>query len=140
MPAFKRKMNLQTLVLLALALAGAFIVLRPLLLGSPRISASEAQSLVATGSAVVVDVREPGEWRSGVAAPAVLLPLGDLMGSRKLWAPFLAENRGKRIIVYCASGIRSGNAATILRREGFDVANLGGFSSWASAGLPTRQP
>ena len=87
---------------------------------------------------MLIDVREPDEWRSGVAAPAQLLPLSDLQGERRRWAPFLAANKGKELILYCASGIRSGKAALLLRKEGFRTANLGGFLRWRQAGLPTR--
>ncbi len=105
-----------------------------------RVSPAETAQLVADGKAVLVDVREPGEWARGVAAPASLISLGDLSGPRKKWKPFLDKNRGKEIILYCASGMRSGMAASQLKKEGFTVANLGGFSNWAGAGLPVRQP
>ena len=107
--------------------------------GARRVGATEAAQLVKEGKAVLVDVRDPGEWSSGVASPAALLPLGDLTGARKKWAPFLEKNKGKEIILYCASGMRSGMAAGKLKKEGFEVANLGGFGAWASAGLPVRK-
>jgi rhodanese-related sulfurtransferase len=108
--------------------------------GARRVSAIEAAQLVKDGKAVLVDVRNPDECRSGVAAPAALLPLGDLSGARKKWAPFLEKNKGKEIILYCASGMRSGMAAGQLKKEGFEAANLGGFGAWSSAGLPVRKP
>jgi|UniRef100_UPI00404B85C2 rhodanese-related sulfurtransferase len=102
--------------------------------------ASEAASRVAAGTAVLVDVREPGEWADGgVAEPANLLSLSDLRGDRTGWKSFLAENKDKELILYCRSGNRSGIAARILTKEGFNVANAGGFRDWVAAGLPTRQ-
>ncbi len=102
--------------------------------------ASEAASRVAAGTAVLVDVREPGEWADGeVAEPANLLSLSDLRGDRTGWKSFLAENKDKELILYCRSGNRSGIAARILTKEGFTVANAGGFRDWVAAGLPTRQ-
>jgi rhodanese-related sulfurtransferase len=89
---------------------------------------------------VIIDVREPAEWSAGVAAPAVLLPLSDLRGARQEWGPFLAENRERRLLLYCAAGGRSGLAASILRREGFAAQNLGSFHRWRAAGLPVRRP
>ncbi|HKC90997.1 MAG TPA: rhodanese-like domain-containing protein, partial [Candidatus Limnocylindria bacterium] len=44
---------------------------------------------------------------------------------------------GRSIVTYCAGGVRSSLAASILEAEGREVANLrGGFTAWRSAGLP----
>lgn len=111
-----------------------------LLLRGKRIPAAVAKAKLDAGEAVLVDVREAGEWRSGVAGPATLLALSDLNGDRRRWQPFLAANRQKLIILYCASGMRSAHVARKLRGEGFSVANLGGFANWAGRGLPVRLP
>ncbi len=106
----------------------------------PTISPAEAVSRVSSGKAVLVDVREPSEWaETGVAAPAVLLPMSDLNGTQKLWKPFLENNAGKEIILYCRSGNRSGQVAKKLAEQGKTVANAGAFKDWAAAGLPVRQ-
>jgi rhodanese-related sulfurtransferase len=85
-------------------------------------------------------VREPEEWSDGVAAPAALLPLSDLSGSRQKWQPFLEKNRDKELILYCLSGVRSGSAARLLAKEGFRTANAGSIYDWSSAGLPVSKP
>jgi rhodanese-related sulfurtransferase len=104
------------------------------------VAPAEAARRVADGKAVLVDVREPAEWaETGVAAPAVLLPLSDLTGDRRQWKEFLEKNRDKELILYCRSGNRSGRAAAILGIEGFKTANAGGFRDWLSAGLPVRK-
>lgn len=109
------------------------------LLAGDIIPAQEAASRLETGNAVLIDVREPGEWAStGVAAPAVLLSLSDLRGERTHWKSFLAENKDKELILYCRSGNRSGIAARILAKEGYQVTNAGGFKHWQSANLPIR--
>jgi len=133
-------MSTNQILLLVVLAAFAFFVLRPILFGGPRVSATEAQARVKAGTAVLVDVREPGEWRAGVAAPASLLPMSDYRGARKQWAGFLRNNKDKELILYCASGMRSGMLAMSLKKEGFKVANLGGFGAWAGAGLPVRKP
>ena len=64
------------------------------------------------GKAVLVDVREPPEWRdSGVAEPAALLPMSDFNGEQKQWKDFLAKHRDKQILLYCRSGGRSAAVA-----------------------------
>ena len=104
-----------------------------------KIAPADAAQLVAAGKAVLVDVREPAEWaETGVAAPAVLLPKSDFDGTRKLWAPFLAQNAGKQIILYCRSGHRAGLVAAALAAQDLPVANAGGLKDWQAAGLPTR--
>ena len=132
-------MTLQQLLLGLIACIAAFIILRPLLFAGRRIAPAVAQQKLQSGEAVLIDVREPGERKSGVAGPAVLLPGSDLLGERRQWKPFLAANKNKELILYCASGIRSGNAAMILRKEGFKTANLGGLSRWRDIGLPMRK-
>jgi len=132
-------MTLQQLLLGLIACIAAFIILRPLLFAGRRIAPAVAQQKLQSGEAVLIDVREPGERKSGVAGPALLLPASDLLGERRQWKPFLAANKNKELILYCASGIRSGNAAMILRKEGFKTANLGGLSRWRDIGLPMRK-
>lgn len=105
-----------------------------------RVSPIEAAARVKAGSAILIDVREPDEWNSGVAAPAYLLPLSDLRGARKKWAHVLEDAKDKQILLYCRSGNRSGQAAALLAKAGYSVANVGGFSDWQKAGLPTRKP
>ncbi len=105
-----------------------------------RITPAEAAARVRAGTAILIDVREPAEWDSGVAAPAYLLPLSDLKGARKKWAHVLKDAKGKEFLLYCRSGGRSGQAAAILAKQGFTTANAGSFNEWKSANLPTRQP
>ena len=105
-----------------------------------KISPTEAAKKVAAGDAVIIDVREPAEWaESGVAGPAVLLPMSDFNGDQKLWKPFLEANAGKDLIVYCRSGARSGRVAAKLIEQGHTVENAGGFKEWESAKLPVRK-
>ena len=131
-------MTIGQLLFYTVLAAISFIILRPLIFGGTRITPTDAAAQVAAGTAVLIDVREPSEWASGSAAPAALLSLGDLRGSRREWKPFLEKNKDKLLILYCASGMRSGMAASTLKKEGFRAANLGGFGRWSQAGLPIK--
>jgi rhodanese-related sulfurtransferase len=127
--------NLLLFVVIGLAL---FAVSR--LLASDFMVPAEAVRRIEQGAAILIDVREPAEWaETGVAAPAVLLPLSDLRGERTQWKLFLEQSAGKELIVYCRSGARSGVATKILAGEGRVVANAGAFKHWQAAGLPVRQ-
>jgi len=107
---------------------------------APKITPKDAARLVAEGKAVLVDCREPAEWKeTGVAAPAVLLPKSDFDGDQKQWKDFLAKNAGKQVLVYCRSGNRSGAVAAALAAQGINAANAGNLKGWTDAGLPTRK-
>ena len=81
--------------------------------------------------AVVVDVREPGEYVGGHVPGAVLVPMGQLP-SRLNELP-----KGLPVYVICASGNRSLSMTSFLVRAGFDAYSVaGGTSGWARAGRP----
>ena len=122
----------------ALVATAAFVVAAET--PKPRMAPAEAAKLVKEGKAVLVDVREPSEWKdTGVAAPAVLLPKSDFDGDQKQWKEFLAKNGDKQVIMYCGSGRRSGMMAAALEEKGVKTANVGGFKDWTDAGLPVRK-
>jgi rhodanese-related sulfurtransferase len=93
----------------------------------------------ADAGAVLVDVREHGEWQLGHAPGAQHIPLGELP-SRLDELPADA-----RIIFVCRSGNRSGQATAWLTQQGHRhadaVANMrGGMAAWARSGLPVVAP
>jgi len=116
-----------------------FFLIKPMI-ATPTLTPQEAEKRIASGTAVLIDVREPFEWESGVAKSANLLPLSDLTDGRSRWKQFLAQHHDKELIVYCRTGNRSGIAAGVLRAEGFQVSNAGSFGDWQNAGLPTHKP
>jgi rhodanese-related sulfurtransferase len=72
--------------------------------------------------AVIVDVRSPGEYAGGHVKGSKNIPLGNIdlkMNTIKKW--------NKPVITCCASGMRSGSAASILKRNGVEAYNGG---SW----------
>lgn len=81
--------------------------------------------------ALVIDVREPGEYVSGHVPGAQLMPMGRL-------PQHLAElPRGRRIYLICASGNRSLAAADFLARAGIDAMSVaGGTGAWQRTGKP----
>jgi DMSO/TMAO reductase YedYZ molybdopterin-dependent catalytic subunit len=101
---------------------------------APEVGARTAAALVGAG-ALMLDVREPGEWQAGHVAQAWLLPMGQVARHRS----DLPQDR--RIVVACRSGGRSAAVAEALRAWGFDAVNLsGGMCAWAAAGLPAVTP
>ena len=81
--------------------------------------------------ALLVDVREPGEFAREHIAGAQSLPLSAFDVSRL--------PRDRKIVLCCQSGTRSSHALAQLAAAGFqDVAHLdGGLSAWKAADLTT---
>jgi hydroxyacylglutathione hydrolase len=99
----------------------------------PSVSPAEAREwLRQHAQALVVDVREPGEYASGHVPGAVSVPQADL-ATRLKELP-----RDRELLVVCAGGNRSLRAAHFLRQVGFEqVINLdGGTNGWREAGHP----
>ena len=102
------------------------------LFGKPydTVTAVEAAQLLRSG-AVLLDVREPQEWRAGHAPAARHIPLGELGGRVGELPP------GRPVVAVCRSGARSARAAAFLAGQGREASNLtGGMHAWARAGLP----
>ena len=76
---------------------------------------------------LVIDVREPHEYRFCHIEGALLKPLGDIED----WAQEL--DKEAEIVVQCHSGMRSAHATAYLKHLGFKrVANLrGGIDAWS---------
>lgn len=118
--------------LVALVVVAAFVAFRRWSGGGERIAPEAFASRPA--DAVVVDVRTDGEWAAGHLAGAVHVPLGD--GFEEQMGAF---DRERPVYLYCASGARSGRAASILERMGFErVVNAGGYRALAAAGAETE--
>lgn len=115
-------------------------MLKSLFQSAPRYAPADCAARLRAGKALLVDVREPAEWAGGIAESAFLLPLSDLIGNRARWTEFLATANGREVLLYCASGGRSGMAARILVAEGVPAANTGGLVDWVEAGWTVAPP
>ena len=95
-----------------------------------KVHARQAAALVEQG-AILLDVREPHEWRAGHAPSARHIPLGQLAQRATELPP------ERCVVTVCRSGARSARAAALLCGNGRQVSNLaGGMHAWARAGLP----
>jgi rhodanese-related sulfurtransferase len=86
----------------------------------PKVDYAE---LVLNG-AKIIDVRTPGEFKSGHPNGAINIPLNNLPNQmnkiKKMNAP---------IICVCASGMRSGQAARTLKSQGIEAYNAGSWTN-----------
>lgn len=93
------------------------------------------QENVATHKAVLVDVREPAEWKEGHVEGAISLPLSSL---KKGDTSAIESELPKDKIVYthCVMGVRALKAAKILETLGYNVRPLkAGYEDLVKAGF-----
>ncbi|MFH1302498.1 MAG: rhodanese-like domain-containing protein [Planctomycetota bacterium] len=91
---------------------------------------------VENDKAVLVDVREKGEWDDGHITDATFLPLSKLRNG--ISPKTLSKRISKDQIIYthCVVGIRSCSAADILLKYGYDVRPLKpGYDDLVAAGF-----
>jgi rhodanese-related sulfurtransferase len=129
------------LVLFGLAITSAVMLIFPLftrgLRTSSEVGPAEAVMLINRKDAVVIDVRNDGEFASGHINSARHVPEKQLADRMKE----LDKLKNKSVIVSCASGRRAGAVADTLRKQGFTdiVALRGGIMAWAQAGMPLEK-
>lgn len=117
------------------------------------ISAPEALRAARTGEVVLVDIRQPEEWKqTGVADGAKLIPMRHPEGGAGFVRDLLAAAKGDRnapIALICRTGNRSGSVAKALADAGFTrildvsegMAGSGAGPGWIRRDLPmTRCP
>ena len=91
---------------------------------------------VAAGKAVLVDVREAGEWNDGHLKDARHLALSDLKAGVPADKLKEAVPAGKVVYLHCASGRRCLTAAELLRKQGYDARPLrDGYEDLLKAGF-----
>ena len=126
----------QNIIWVALAFISGSMLLWPMLSGgsSEDLSPAQATLLMNREDALVLDVRESGEWSSGHIPGARHIALGQL---EKRMSE-LEKLKDRPVILCCASGNRSSSACGRLKKGGFEkVFNLaGGISAWREASLP----
>ncbi len=86
--------------------------------------------------ALVIDVRESGDFGKGHIKGATNLPLSTM---KDKMASLAKQNKDSVILAYCNSGATSNKACRLLTQAGFtNVHNVaGGINAWLEAKLPT---
>lgn len=126
----------ENIMWVAIACVSGGMLLWPLIAGGTvaNLTPAEATLLMNREDALVLDVRETGEWGAGHITGARHITLGQL--DKRLSE--LEKFKEKPIIVVCATGNRSASACGQLKKHGFGkVYSLGGgISAWRDASLP----
>jgi len=89
---------------------------------------------LANGGALILDVRESGDYDAGHIIDARHVPAAEI-GQR---AESFKKYKEKPVLVYCESGSASAGAARALRASGFSkvVTLKGGLGGWRQENLP----
>ena len=97
----------------------------------------EAVQLINRRDAVVIDVRDAADFKSGHISNARHIPESEIEACAK----DLEKVKAKPIIVSCARGNRSLTVANRLRKLGFaEVFSLrGGIAAWQQANMPLEK-
>lgn len=99
-----------------------------------NLNVSEFSQKITEPDVIILDVRTPEEFASGHIESALNIDFnsGDFANE------ITRLNPSGNYAIYCRSGSRSGQAASIMHKAGFhDVSNLnGGVIDWTNARLP----
>jgi rhodanese-related sulfurtransferase len=135
MPTAHRR---QLLVTLSASLLGAAWPHTAWAQGGPAVSLEAARAAFEAGKVTLIDIREPDEHATGVAAGAQLLPMRQL-------AARLSEipaDPKRPVLLICNTQNRSRAVQKALQERGYRHVQYvnGGMSEWARRGWPMVKP
>lgn len=126
------------MVLLGVVIASGTMLIWPLVSRIVRrtseVGTFEAVQLINRRDAIVLDVRETGDFEAGHITNARHIPEAQLKDRIRELEKF----KSRPVIVSCSTGTRAPAVAGILRKRGFEqaVALRGGIAAWHQAGMP----
>lgn len=86
-----------------------------------KVPAESWETWSTENDAVILDVREPEEWKLGTLPGSTLISMGEIMER------FAELDKNRAVLCVCRSGSRSGQVAASLSALGFaKVANMTG--------------
>ncbi|KQY86446.1 MULTISPECIES: rhodanese-like domain-containing protein [Roseateles] len=125
--------------LIVAALVSGGMLIWPMVVSGSQgaaVGTAEAVRLVNREKGVLIDVSEPEEFAKVHAVGARNIPFGQLEGHKSLPA-----NKALPLVVVCPTGARAGRAAGMLRKLGYEKAQVlaGGLKAWREANLPVEK-
>ncbi len=103
-------------------------------------SAAEAQTRLTEPKTLIIDVREPDEYRQGHLPAAINIPRGLL--EFKISSDAALQELERPLLVYCKTSGRAALSTVALQSMGFTnvVSLAGGFDAWAAGAYPVTKP
>lgn len=97
-----------------------------------EVDPAELHAMLEAGRALLIDVREAGEFATGHIAGAVNMPLSSFSPRN------IPDPEGRTVVLQCAGGRRSGQALDqcVRARSAIDTHLTGGIAAWRNAGFP----
>jgi rhodanese-related sulfurtransferase len=101
---------------------------------------SEIHSSLSAPDMLLIDVREPDEYRQGHIAGSVNIPRGML--EFKISNEPSLQNLTRSIVVYCKTSGRAALSVVAMQSMGFQnlMSLAGGFDAWVAEGHPVAKP
>ena len=127
-------------MIIAVAVTSGLMLIWPMIAGARKsgmLSTLQATQLINQKDAVIIDIRDQGEYAAGHILNARSIPF-KVFADRK---NDLEKLKSVPIIVSCDTGQRAGPAAQKLREMGFAEVHVlqGGLNAWRQAGLPVSK-
>jgi rhodanese-related sulfurtransferase len=103
-----------------------------------HVTLEQARAEFESGKAVLVDIRETREHKTGIADGAVLLPMSELTQKPNL----LPKNPDQPVLLICNTQNRSKATLQLLKQQGYKNIRYveGGMSQWSAQGWPLVSP
>lgn len=105
--------------------------------GSREIVPKDAVRMINDENAIVLDIREPGDYKTGHIIDAKNLPASRL-GEE---ADNISADKNRPVILYCKSGMNSQSACVKLREAGYSHVYClkNGLFGWQEENLPIER-
>lgn len=117
-----------------------YLLLSNFLYAQTFFPAKDAYLKVQNKNAIFIDVRTQPEVENGIIKGALWIPLSEIQqGPRKVVEKIKKQHNGKKVFVYCRSGSRSEVAKELLKDQGLEIENVGGFEMLKEAGIPINK-
>jgi len=130
---------IQNWYLILAALVSGGLLVWPLIVSGSQgaaVGTAGAVQLINREKGVLIDVSEPEEYAKSHAVGSRNIPLGQLEGHKQL-----PSNKALPLVLVCPTGARAGRAAGMLRKLGYENAQVlaGGLKAWREANLPVEK-
>jgi rhodanese-related sulfurtransferase len=102
------------------------------------INAKELHENLKSDNIILIDVREPAEYKDFHIDKSINIPMSVLLNE----IDKIDLKTSKKIVMQCRVGIRSMNACRMLYSEGYDLDFLnleGGIKSWIASGYEIKK-